>query len=39
MNGSVVGGEVGRFVTIFDELVGEGKITSESAVCVFFTEI
>ena len=39
MDGAVVGGEGGWFVTIVEELVGEGEMASGSATCAFFTEI
>ena len=39
MGGSIVGGEGGWFVTIFDKLVGEGKMASGLAACAFFAEI
>ena len=39
VDGAVVGGEGGRFVAIFDELVGEEKMASGLDTCTFFTEI
>ena len=39
VDGFVVGEEGGRFVSIFDELVGEEKIASSSAACALFTDI
>ena len=36
---AVVGGEGGWFVVILDYLVGEGKMASGLAPCLFFTEI
>ena len=35
----VVGGEGGRFVAIFDKLVGKEKMASGSATCTFFTKM
>ena len=34
-----MGGEGGWFVTILDESFGEGKMSSCSDMCAFFTEI
>ena len=39
MGGSVVGGEVGQFVAIFEELVVKGKMASGWSACTFFTKI
>ena len=39
MDGAVVGGEGGWFVSSINESVGKGEMASGSATCAFFTEI
>ena len=39
MDGGVVGGEGGWFVSIIDKLVGMEKMATGSATCAFFTDI
>ena len=39
VDGSVVGGEVGRFFAVFDKVVSEGEMNSGADACTFFADI